>query len=621
MPVACRVPQLLLLIMLLSGNLPQLFAQSGLLPFRDDFNRSTLGANWKTDFGWSIQSGSAYSPYDAGNLITDLNYAADSYIIETSAMGFTGSYWREFRITFGQDDVDDQKTYVLNYGPGTDGLLSLGRATDNIFYPDPLDQTSIYPALAQAQWYKFKIARYKSGLIQVYLDQGSGYGTLPVLEAIDSAYQQLGHFGWTISTQTAGEDFYVDWIEARKPEIEKPAVLEKPVEDDLITQVSAASGKVYKVAKLVNGTKMYTDRNYKITSIPAYLQGASFIQTANDDKGETNSLWLTTFMKKPVVVYIAYDVRAKILPDWLNEWHKTGDIIRTTDPGPGNMEVYSKTLEYWQQYPRPFILGANLASPAKGSNMNYLVIAVPVPASKNLEAEDAKVFGAKVANDHVGYSGRGFVDFVNQKQDYIEWTTQTEVPGTYNFGFQFANGDKISRSLRLTIDDILIGTSNFIPLSANWNNWAFYSGEKAYLKPGTHKIRITANGSSGPNIDYLIVNFNSDYPEQTLPGSYARTTAPDFEIVNPLIESRPMAYPNPFVSSTTITYVLPETAAVNLTVYTIQGQKQAVLVDQVQAAGKYEVKFNAGDQITGSGSYLYHLKQGNTVSVGKLIKQ
>ncbi|GGB94769.1 hypothetical protein GCM10011325_22690 [Dyadobacter sediminis] len=595
-----------------------LFAQSEQVLLRDDFNGNVLGTNWNADETWSVLNGAAYNPFDAGSLITAEKHNAESYVIETAAMGLNGSYWREFRLIFGQADATEQKAYVLSYSPDTGGQLVLGLATDNVYHPKVLDEISIYPELTKTQWYKFKIAHYKSGLIQVFLNRGAGYRSKPDLETIDITFKQLGHFGWMVSTQTAGDQFYVDWIEVRVPQGIKPPVPEKTEEDNLITQVSNAREIPYQVTKMRTGSIMYTDRDYRITSAPSYLQGASFIQMANQDKNETQTAWLTTFIKKSAIVYIAYDKRAAALPSWLRSWHKTGDLIRTTDPGSNEMEIYSKSVDYWHQYPRPFILGANMEAPAEGSRMNYLVFAVAQPEIRNQEAEEAKLYGAQPARDHNGYSGKSYVDFINPKHDYIEWTIRTELPGTYTLGFQFSNGSNGARSMRLTADNELVEITTFIPTNS-WNNWAFYSGAKVYLQPGTHKIRLTAIGDSGPNIDYLSVSFRSEYPELPRANSLARNGEKEPETIYSKADYPAVAYPNPFQQSTTIAYELPETTIVNLTVYTIHGQKQAVLVDQIQSAGTYRIEFN-GHHLA-AGTYIYHLKQGNTFRFGKIVKQ
>ncbi len=72
-------------------------------------------------------------------------------------------------------------------------------------------------------------------------------------------------------------------------------------------------------------------------------------------------------------------------------------------------------------------------------------------------------------------------------------------------------------------------------------------------------------------------------------------------------------YPNPFNPATTIRYSIPSGVemlhAKSLRVYDILGREVAVLVNQRQAAGNYEVKFDASG--LASGMYIYRLKSGN----------
>jgi len=68
-------------------------------------------------------------------------------------------------------------------------------------------------------------------------------------------------------------------------------------------------------------------------------------------------------------------------------------------------------------------------------------------------------------------------------------------------------------------------------------------------------------------------------------------------------------YPNPFNPSTTIKYSVPKSANVNLTVYNSRGQEVMTLVNKKQAAGTYQVMFEAGN--LSSGIYLYTLTSGS----------
>jgi len=74
------------------------------------------------------------------------------------------------------------------------------------------------------------------------------------------------------------------------------------------------------------------------------------------------------------------------------------------------------------------------------------------------------------------------------------------------------------------------------------------------------------------------------------------------------------ATPNPFNPSTTIAYEVPEQVHITLTIYNLLGQKVIRLVDQVQAAGRYEAVWN-GTNLTGagvaSGIYLYRITSGS----------
>lgn len=584
--------------------------------FKDNFNRADLGDFWKADASWTIKEGSAYNFIDGtgGTLKTAKSYDQASYVIETKARGFTGGYMRDFRITFGQGNLSSDSMYVLKYTLNYGGRLTLGRSSDNVYFPLTLDEAAVYPGFGSTKWYRFKIARYKSGLIQVYADKGNGFEPVPLLETIDSAYDKMGHVGWQIDTQTAAEDFFVDEITASKPSVEKPAIREKPAEDNLITQVSAISKRLYTVSKLTIGVKEFTDRNYTITSVPSYLNKASFIQTANDDKRNTSDTLLSMFLKKAAVVYIGYDRRGTAIPAWLTSWTKTGDSIGTTDPKSPYLDVYSKLEEYGRVYPYPLLLGGNLASPAYGANMNYLVAAVERPETMNLQAEDASLSGAVTANNHINYNGTGFVDFKNASNDYIEWTVKIDVPGVYNIGFTYANGDSADRPLQIKNDGADIGIIPFSPTSS-WSSWSFYSGLNVFLASGVHKIRATAAGASGPNVDEISLYYTAS-SDITAP---AQKSLKNIDLISHLSDRSLKAYPNPFAESTKINYSVKEKTHVVLSVYSLQGQRVQILVNSIQNAGNYQAIFNAGK--LSAGTYFYQLQAGNEVKVGKLLKE
>jgi hypothetical protein len=81
-------------------------------------------------------------------------------------------------------------------------------------------------------------------------------------------------------------------------------------------------------------------------------------------------------------------------------------------------------------------------------------------------------------------------------------------------------------------------------------------------------------------------------------------------------------YPNPFNSSTIISYQLPLDAKTRLDVFNVIGQKVVTLVEAFQKAGRYQSVFDGKDQ-TGralpSGVYFYRLEAGSFVRVNKMV--
>ena len=81
-------------------------------------------------------------------------------------------------------------------------------------------------------------------------------------------------------------------------------------------------------------------------------------------------------------------------------------------------------------------------------------------------------------------------------------------------------------------------------------------------------------------------------------------------------------FPNPFNPETTIAYDLSERAPVRLEIYDILGQRVRVLMDEVQVAGRYQVRWdgrNAQGQGVGSGVYFYRLQAGGFNQVRRML--
>ncbi|MCP9291270.1 zinc-dependent metalloprotease [Gracilimonas sediminicola] len=107
---------------------------------------------------------------------------------------------------------------------------------------------------------------------------------------------------------------------------------------------------------------------------------------------------------------------------------------------------------------------------------------------------------------------------------------------------------------------------------------------------------------------------------------------PEFEIpvtltVNEMVSNEPgeipeqvnlhQNYPNPFNPSTAIRFNVSEPGNVKLTVYNMQGQKVATLLNQKKNRGEHEVIFNA-DRLS-SGVYIYRLQTGSQLLTRKMV--
>jgi hypothetical protein len=120
-----------------------------------------------------------------------------------------------------------------------------------------------------------------------------------------------------------------------------------------------------------------------------------------------------------------------------------------------------------------------------------------------------------------------------------------------------------------------------------------------HLDPGSdYKIKISSvdNPAVSDIMDspFLISDTDTDIEE--------RATVPQEYVLS-------QNYPNPFNPSTRITYQLPEAGHVTLKVYDIRGTLVATLVDEVQAANRYNIEFD-GRQLS-TGIFIYTMTVDN----------
>ena len=238
-------------------------------------------------------------------------------------------------------------------------------------------------------------------------------------------------------------------------------------ETGLINNVQVATGKPYAVATLQEGVTQYIDRSYTITSVPEPLAGASFIQTANDDKNSPSNPLLTFTLSQAATLYVAYDPRTTTLPAWLSDWKKEDVALGTTDPGTSTFDLYSKSFAAGS-----VTLGGALASPAAGSQMSYLVIALPAETP----TEESALLRINSGGETITYGDETFradAYFVGNGKSYtnanigdIAGTTQddlyrserstTQSLGSFGYAIPVTNG---TYTIRLHFAEIYFGAT------------------------------------------------------------------------------------------------------------------------------------------------------------------
>jgi len=76
-------------------------------------------------------------------------------------------------------------------------------------------------------------------------------------------------------------------------------------------------------------------------------------------------------------------------------------------------------------------------------------------------------------------------------------------------------------------------------------------------------------------------------------------------------------YPNPFNPNTTISYTIPQSGDLNISVYDLQGKPVSVLYQGPQEAGSHKLEFKASN--LPSGLYFCHLTMDNVKAVKKIV--
>lgn len=122
---------------------------------------------------------------------------------------------------------------------------------------------------------------------------------------------------------------------------------------------------------------------------------------------------------------------------------------------------------------------------------------------KTLQAENASFSGAIVNTNQTGYNGTGFIDFVNNSGDYLQWTVNVPIAGTYELSFRYALPTG-GRPLELKVNGTVKIASLDFPATGLWTSWENVTISQQ-LNAGNNTIQLTSIGSNGGNFDELVV--------------------------------------------------------------------------------------------------------------------
>ena len=142
----------------------------------------------------------------------------------------------------------------------------------------------------------------------------------------------------------------------------------------------------------------------------------------------------------------------------------------------------------------------------------------------------------------------------------------------------------------------------------NWEVLGFVAGRGTTTEPFNYSF-IDPINSSG-SFSYRLKQIDYD-------GSFEYTNEINVEVSLPFEFNLAQNYPNPFNPSTIISFSVPQSSNVKLSVFNVLGEEVATLVNDVKNSGTYEVEFN-GSNLT-SGIYIYSLEAGGMRSTKKMM--
>lgn len=260
--------------------------------------------------------------------------------------------------------------------------------------------------------------------------------------------------------------------------------------------------------------------------------------------------------------------------------------VANTDLAPVNTSDVNILLSTDGGITYPVVLASN--TPNDGTEQILLPNLPTTEARIKVEASNNIFFDISnqnftIEDNPIPVELTAFFAIITEEGVLLKWTTATE---TNNAGFNIERSN----------DNI------------DYEEIAFVQGK------GT-TVEVTDYSFTDKNVETGIYYYR--LKQLDFDGSFNYINEVQVDINAPTTFSLSQNYPNPFNPATGINYQIPDAGFVSLKVYDVIGNEVALLVNERQEEGKYQIQFDAA--ALPSGVYFYTLRAGSFVETKKMM--
>ncbi len=241
-----------------------------------------------------------------------------------------------------------------------------------------------------------------------------------------------------------------------------------------------------------------------LTAVPG--SGYLFDHWGGDLSGTANPISVAMNRNKAVSAYFISDNR--VYYNVITQATPGGSVVQNPL---GERQLESSQIGFTALHDQGWVFigwsgdftGTNADYTITSLNRNTNLTATFRPLNPLLyEAEYATLGSAVVENEHLGFTGTGYVNVANESGSYLEFPVYVESAGNKSILLSYANGATSARTFAVNVNGSDFSTLTFEPTGAwtNWNKMEFTID----LPQGYNTITFISNATEGgPNVDKL----------------------------------------------------------------------------------------------------------------------